>query len=178
MSSGLQKRLRDISGFETVRKLLIAADRWALVGGRLVSEQQWHAAVYLLGYSAELTLKHAYFTWIGVPSTELAPLPLARVYGKKHFPMVDPKSFHSLRWWTRLISHHRRAAGQPLPAGFEGDLTRRTRRLYANWTVQMRYRLPIATAGDARVVYHDVRWLRRHSEQLWSPHHATAEPTA
>lgn len=62
----------------------------------------------------------------------------------------------------------RRQLGRALPESLDWQLVRRVRRLYQDWSVELRYRAWAAPPEVVRSVYDDVTWLRDARVRLWS----------
>ena len=125
--------------------------------------------VYLQGYVAEMLLKNAYFRFTGaMPSDLIQPrLGPALVRGRALIPNIRHESYHSLRFWALLLREERRARHRPLASVLDGPFVSRTRRLYLNWSVRMRYQHDQAQALEVASVYDDTLWLRDHYVALW-----------
>lgn len=123
--------------------------------------------IYLIGYTAEMLLKSAYFAFCGerltVPVWPLmAP---AWTAGVEYFPgsfSSSNRDYHNLDFWARLLREERRRKGADLPWHVDAQYLDYTRRLYINWWAEMRYRHAQATTQDAEEVLEAVSWLRSH----------------
>lgn len=161
---------------ETLQEFSLAAAEKYDEGQRLIAGTDFGAGIYLLGYTAEIILKNAYFRFTGAAlSDEVRPrLFPAKAAGDDRqggglIPGIPCESFHSLRFWAMLLQATRVNQGR-LWADIEFvlEFERCTERLYNNWWVEMRYRVDLANTQQALQVLSDVGWLRNHQTVLWS----------
>jgi hypothetical protein len=114
-------------------------------------------------------LKSAYFRCIG--TSRLTPInPLfggVQRVANQVIPGVNRESFHSLRFWGLLLREIRRQRNRALPSDIDAPFVSRTRRLYQNWWVGMRYRTDQVQGREAATVLEDVEWLRANYQALW-----------
>ena len=163
----LRIRLENLRQHEMLQDLILAAESRYWEGLELLTSGKVDGGVYLLGYVAEMLLKHACLRIDGLGPLDPVTLGPQRTYGRHHFKHIAHESYHSVRFWGRVLLHRRRAVGNPLPGTIERELLRRVRRLYQNWWYQIRYRSPLADATEAEQVYDDVTWLRDRGTSLW-----------
>ncbi len=161
-------RYRIESHPETVQDLELASREKFWEGVELLAAGQLGGGIYLLGYTAEMTLKGACFRFDGaLPGDLVGPrLGAARSWGKQFCPSVDPESYHSLWFWCHLLRRKRRRAGRPLAQALDDQLLRRVRRVYGIWTVAMRYQPDQALEAEAESLYNDVGWIHERRIQL------------
>ncbi len=163
----LRRRL-EMQG-ETWVSIQLAANARFFEGRDLVHRGFGGAGIYLLGYSAEMLLKSAYFRYTGIKGS--APInPLfggVQQVANQLIPGVSREAFHSLRFWGLLLRKIRRHENRALPPQIDAPFVSRTRRLYQNWWVSMRYRPDQAQAREVASVLEDVEWLRNNSQALW-----------
>jgi hypothetical protein len=155
---------------ETVADFELAAESRYWDGCQLITQGHALGGIYLLGYAAEMMLKHACFrTDRGRPADPVGGFfgPIRAWMTARH-PLVDRESYHSLLFWTLYLRGKRREAGWPLPNALDWELVRRMRRLYSTWSVDLRYRGWTLQAAEAQTVYDDVTWLRDARIRLWS----------
>ncbi len=156
---------------ETIQELELAAQERYLEALELLASGYPDGAVNLLGYVAEMLLKEVYSLSTGARPGDLvgprlgpartAGQNLPRLRGVKH------EHYHSLRFWALLIVETRRTCSRRLPADTEARLHQRTRRLYQNWSIEMRYRRGLVTHREAQSVLEDVTWLLDNHVALW-----------
>lgn len=109
------------------------------------------AGVYLLGYTAEMILKVAYFRFEGAGSADrVAPLlETAKIKAKNLNVGMERENYHSLRFWTQLLLATRNHEDRNLPKRVAENLESHTTILYENWWVEMRYRRLAANYAEA-----------------------------
>lgn len=154
----------------TVSEMERAAERRYYEGLELLIAGRTPGGVYLLGYVAECLLKCAYFRLRGVKSTELVKslLAPARANAKQLFSApLDHEGFHSIQFWATLLRAERRRRDRPLAKEMDARFVQRCRRLYLNWTVELRYSSVHPDETVARSVLDDASWLRQAYHQLW-----------
>lgn len=154
---------------ELVQDLELTADERLLEGLELLLHEHPGAGIYLLGYAAEMILKHAYFRLRGAsPSHEVgALLTPARRFVEACHPGLPHEGYHSIWFWAVAIDEARVRMGRPLPGHLRAPFLSAGARLHGNWTVEMRYQPDVASEADARAVYDDVTWLSDHRSLLW-----------
>lgn len=133
------------------------------------------AAIYLWGYSAEMTLKAAYFWLVGFPETQtitLADLRSAAVNGVKlgvSWP-GGPKAprLHDLYSWAELILATRAATPGWAYADmtFPNQVRARSRPLQRFWSEVLRYHKNVAYLYEVQQVKEAAGWLLSQSSQL------------
>jgi hypothetical protein len=155
---------------ETVQELALAATQRYYEALELLVRGQAGGGVYLMGYVAEILLKSAYFMATGArPADAVQPrLGPARAAGRQLVPHVDPEHYHSVAFWAQLLLAIRHRANRPLSPEIEPAFRQRTRRLYQNWWVAMRYHRDESLPVEVRSVLDDVDWLRANHLRLWS----------
>ena len=163
----LRRRLESVP--ETVQEFDFSSRQKYREGTTLVAAGHLGAGIYLLGYSAEMLLKNAYFRFTGASAVDrvqprLAP---ALAAGRLYNPAVSHESYHSLRFWALLLRETRRRERRPLPPLVDASFTARTRRLHQTAWIGMRYRQDQATLQEAQSAQSDVGWLHRHDTELW-----------
>lgn len=162
----LRRRLEAVP--ETVQEFDSASVQKYREGEVLIAGGYPGAGIYLLGYSAEMLLKNAYFRLTGATVIDrvqprLAP---ALAAGRLYIPAIPHESYHSLRFWALLLREVRRRQHRPLPTLADASFTARTRRLHQTAWIGMRYRQDQATMQEAQSVQSDVTWLHRHYLEL------------
>jgi len=99
----LRQRLEAVP--ETVQEFDLAAAQKNREGAALVAAGYNGAGIYLLGYSAEMLLKNAYFRYTGASwADRVGPrLGSALTAGRILIPLVPHEGYHSLRFWASLL---------------------------------------------------------------------------
>lgn len=163
----LRQRLEAVP--ETVQEVEGAAAQKFREGQSLIAAGYGGAGIYLLGYSAEMLLKNAYFRFTGASwADRIQPrLGLALTAGRILIPLVPHEGYHSLRFWALLLRETRRRQGKALPLLLDAQFVSRTRRLHQNCWIGMRYRRDLAKQVEAATVQEDVAWLQGNYIALW-----------
>ena len=131
------------------------------------------SGIYLMGYSAEMVLKYAYFRVAGAQINDPV-LPLlrpARDWCRLVFPQTGIPShdgYHSIGFWAMLLWLRRLWAGRPFVEPFATRFAMVATRLSSNWWVEMRYRPIHGVPIELHEVYSDATWLLEHAAFLWS----------
>lgn len=155
---------------ETISDFTLAAQQKYWEGMELALAGRRGAAIYLMGYAAEMFLKIAAFRFDGATlADEIGPrLAPAATWMRNQFPgIVPPESYHSLLFWMEYLRAKRNNGGHPLNGDLEEELVRRVRRLYQIWWCEMRYRPDQASESEIEHVYRDMTWLLDHFTLLW-----------
>lgn len=163
----LRQRLEAVP--EAVQEFDLAAAQKYQEGAALIVAGYDGAGIYLLGYSAEMMLKNAYFRCMGASwADRIAPrLGLALAAGRALTPLVPHEGYHSLRFWASLLRETRRFQRRPLPPLLDAQFVSRTRRLHQNCWIGARYRRAQATGLEAATVQADAAWIQRNYSALW-----------
>ena len=163
----LRRRLEVV--LETVQEFDLAAAQKYKEGAALVASGYGGAGIYLLGYSAEMLLKSAYFRYTGASwADRVGPrLGPALAAGKILIPLIPHEGYHSLRFWALLLRETRRFQRRPLPPLLNAQFVSRTRRLHQSCWIGARYRRDQATGLEAATVQDDAAWLQRNYQALW-----------
>lgn len=153
---------------QTVQELLLASDQRFREGIELIASGHRAGGAYLLGYVAEMLLKHACFTFDGARPFDSVPPRLgpARQWARRFVPSVPHEGYHSIMFWALVVRGKRRQRGQPLPAPIEARLLQRAHRLHGLWSVEMRYRRDLLERREASIIYDDVVWFVDHHHLL------------
>ena len=158
---------------ESVREFRAAARQRFADGLALAAAGRRAGAIYLWGYAAEMTLKAAYFSFMGVADDAALTLQghilPAIERGRTAFGIAWPKAGagHNVRAWASLLVSARAVApGTAFPAPFAGDI-----RAYAGvvgglWSETLRYHKNVAYSSEMRRVRTAVAWLLTNSPRL------------
>jgi hypothetical protein len=138
----------------------------ASAGGRRL------AAIYLWGYSAEMTLKAAYFTLIGVGDVVPLTMPghirpaIARVRAL-HVAWPQRGEGHNVRAWAELLILERGAGtGAAYPPHFRDDVQENGQQLGQLWNEMLRYHKNVAYPHELRKVREAAEWFLVNHENL------------
>lgn len=129
-----------------------------------------HGALYMVGYHAEMALKHAYFLvdgFKGADSISKVDLRSAETKAKAYGLTLNPGQWHSLRFWSELLVSHRQAKGIPFPPAFAASLLRHAYRLGTAWHVEMRYERANGRMLNARELIYSAAWIKLHQDVLF-----------
>ncbi len=130
------------------------------------------AAIYLWGYTAEMTLKAAYFSMVGLAETaeirwreELRPaIDRGRTMG-----IVWPNKGdgHNVRAWAELLVNVRALSPATVyPVPFDQEVGRRGQRLEHLWRETLRYRKNHAYLHEVRQTREAAEWFLVNSSAL------------
>jgi hypothetical protein len=129
------------------------------------------AAIYLWGYSAEMTLKAAYFALIGFADRQpitLTDLRAARTHAVGVLGVTWPThSLHDLRGWADSIVAERTVRGWHYPDPAVGrSLRRQVQVLGRLWSETLRYHKNRAYDYEVRQAREAVEWLIANSARF------------
>lgn len=152
---------------EAVANLDRAAEQRFFDGLALAAQDEHRtAAIYLMGYGAEIMLKVACYRASGLRRWDpvaarfnsLKSNPIYRVRGKPNG--------HGFIGWFDILVDERQRAGNPLPPDFRRNLESRALRLEKDWTETLRYRRTNATPAELNRVFECVNWILKHRTLL------------
>ena len=147
-----------VSTDETIHNFRRAAGARYAEGSWLATHGDRLASIYLLGYSAEMLLKAAFFRLEGYGPGDPLPLKSAPAYARS-WGLAGPRNLHDLPWWATLLVERRKLDGRPYPLAFSSSLVANVNHTYRNWREYLRYRTNRPTAGEVAEVRHSVTWL-------------------
>jgi hypothetical protein len=159
-------RLAVVEPFETWPGMELAAEQRFWDGLALASGVVDHrlGGVYLLGYSAEMLLKTAYFRFVGVPpGDDIAPyLRAVRAHA-----LWRGRNLHDLRSWLDFLLDFRRAQGHPVALSIAGLARIQVLAVDVHWRESLRYASLRPLDQELNQVYESVEWLRNNHALLW-----------
>ncbi|HEX5272939.1 MAG TPA: hypothetical protein VFW33_20720 [Gemmataceae bacterium] len=129
-------------------------------------------AIYLWGYSAEMTVKAAYFAFIGFADEQpiaIADLANARAFALSTLGIVWPSAGwgHNVACWAELLVAHRVHAGQAYRSRhFRSAVVRNAWGIYLRWRETLRYHRNRAYGHEVMTVRGATRWLLDNSTRL------------
>jgi hypothetical protein len=134
-------------------------------GDRLWAAERSLAAIYMWGYSAEMTLKAAYFNLIALAVNE--PITgshraAARTLAINTHGLAWPheEAQHNIEFWGKLLVAHRLFVGKPyLDPGFATEILDRSKLVYRHWRVHLRYHKNSAYRHEVSRTRESARWL-------------------
>jgi hypothetical protein len=138
-------------------------------GIELASARRFSAAIYLLGYAAEMHLKLAAFRFDDASANDLVypRLHVVRRWMGTRQPHVPHERFHSVVFWMHYLRGRRSETAKSLNRNLDGLLVHHVQRIYSTWWVEMRYRPDQASENDLNRMFADVNWLRGNQQFLW-----------
>ena len=145
-----------------VRLRFAEADRAVEAGDRLIG-------LYLAGYSAEMTLKAAYFRIVGTKLTEpisLRELNTVKDRYKAQSGSNWPGNLHNLIAWADLLIAERQIRGVPLSKPLSKRLSGQVQRIAANWREDLRYHENRPRPSELSATFQSIEWLFANESQL------------
>lgn len=129
-------------------------------------------AIYLFGYTAEMTLKAAYFSLIGLaetyPITWTSDLKPAIDQGRNR-GITWPKhgAGHNVRAWAELlVAERNQSATTAYALSFGLEVQRQGQRIGELWRETLRYHKNVAYLHELRQVRESAEWLLVNSSRL------------
>ena len=168
----MPRRLLERARPDSVREFRAAARARFADGLALAGAGRRTGAIYLWGYSAEMTLKAAFFTLTGVgetdPITWSGELQPAIEHGRKVYNIHWPKpgAGHNVRAWSELLVAEWSARGAPYPLRFRHAVQRRGTRIGMLWRETLCYDQNVAYSHEVGRVREAAEWLLTHVSQL------------
>jgi hypothetical protein len=158
---------------DSIREFRSAASERYIDGEAAAKIGRRTAAIYLWGYSAEMTLKAAYFAAVGFSETRaitIGDLGAARNAGIASFHITWPNQgkFHNVRAWADLLvgfRSHPPGIAYTLPT-FGDELKRRGRWIEPLWSETLRYHKNVAYPHEVERVRQATGWLLINSLNL------------
>ena len=163
-----------LGGGETLQEMELALEQKLREGESLLVRGHSGAAIYLMGYAVEMTLKTAYFRYRGAsPADPMPPMFAPAVhFARVRFPgIASPggppfRHYHDILFWGRLLRAVHRADMRNWPPEFDSQYLNAIRLLGRMWFVEMRYKPDLADAVQARIIQVKARWMARHRSLL------------
>ena len=156
------------AGVDTLGKLERAAVKRFREARRLQEAGEALGAVYLYGYSAEITLKVAYYRIIGLVPTTPIDQRLHRRPAENRISAMTPLASgppgHNISGWAKLVEQTRPVRW---PTAFAVVYYHRVDDLVACWAEFLRYRANEPFQEELRAVRQAAWWFRRNSGTLW-----------
>jgi len=128
------------------------------------------AALYLLGFSAEMILKFAYFRYLGSSLTDpvRGMLPRARRDARRQYGIaLADENYHNLLFWALCLRKKRQLDGRLWDNHIDHRFVQALRRLSQIWYVGMRYYPDRTNPREVLTAYSDATWLKKHRLHLW-----------
>jgi hypothetical protein len=168
----MPKSLLNRTKLDSIREFRAAAAVRFRDGEALASHGRRTAAIYLWGYSAEMTLKAAYFAAVGYSETRV--ITKNDLYGavnaaiKSYHVAWTNRNLHEVRAWANLLVEFRsRSPAIPyaLP-DFGNEVKRMGRRIEPLWSETLRYRKIVAHPSEVERMRQASGWLLANSLDL------------
>jgi hypothetical protein len=160
-----QSRLQVLEPVETWPSLHSAAQEryWDGVDLATSPETRGTAAIYLLGYVAEILLKVAFFRVIRCPPGQAVDLRTITTHGA-----WTRANLHNLVGLADLLIAERCIQNRAFDPVFAGQLKTSVLTVANHWRETLRYRYTPAVEPELVEVYQNVDWLRTNATLLWS----------
>ncbi len=130
-------------------------------------------AIYLWGYTAEMILKAAYFSFLGLTETDPISwnkdLKAAIDRGRSMFRIAWPRegAGHNVRAWAELLVAERASTAPAAYAGSWGrDVQKQGQRIYEVWRETLRYHKNFACLYEMRQARQAAEWFWVNSDAL------------
>ena len=168
----MPRRLLDRCRDDSIREFRLAARRRFDDALALAAAGQRTGAIYLWGYVAEMTLKAAYFSVIGIAESETIRwrqdlLPAIELGRTRGIDWPRKGEGHNVRAWAELLILERAATpATAYPAPFGLEVQRKGQQIGQLWRETLRYSKNFAYPHEVRQVGQAAEWLIVHSYDL------------
>lgn len=139
-------------------------------GERLAIAGYGTGAIYVWGYSAEMTIKAAYFSLLGFGPRQVIGMADLRVAVERTAPAVGLVAWpvagklHNIEYWALLLVTYRRTYHvNYADPDFERSVVLHAKCIYNRWRETLRYHKNRAYEFEVRQVHLATRWLLDHS---------------
>lgn len=129
------------------------------------TEQRHFVACYLFGYAVEMSLKVAYFRFIGKRVADDLASELRTVGRQSRFQQRG--RLHNVVAWADHLLEIRERQRRPLSPALTGELMLRARQVAGNWSEVMRYRRSIEAVDEACQLLAQAEWFASRHGDLW-----------
>jgi hypothetical protein len=161
----MPRRLLDRCQPDCIREFRAAATQRFDDGLSIIGGGRRLGAIYLWGYCAEMTLKAAYFTLIGLADTTAISwnrdIRSAIDRGRNTFHIAWPYSGqgHNVRAWAELLVAERVVLGVAYPVSFGVAVQRHGQCISQLWNETLRYHKNVAYVYEVTQVREATEWL-------------------
>lgn len=168
----MPRRLIDRCQPDSIREFRLAARQRFNDGLALAGAGQRTGAIYMWGYAAEMTVKAAYFSIIGIASTATVTwgghLQPAIMRGRQmNIAWPQQGAGHNIRAWIELlIAVRAHSVVTQYAPPFDMQLQRRGQRLEYLWRETLRYRKNYAYEFEMRQAREAAEWLLANADTL------------
>jgi hypothetical protein len=157
--------------FDCIQEYELARSDRLWDGMSLWTTNRDSGAVYMLGYTAEIAVKCAYFRVSGfsiVQHIGKHELNTAKARATTLGVTTGHEGFHNIRFWCDLLIEHRRAGLRPLAATTEADLIVAANAVYDRWWIEMRYKRAYSSRTDLEQLAAAVDWIDNNYVALYT----------
>lgn len=170
----MPRRLIDRCQPDSIREFRASARQRYNDGLALAGAGNRTAAIYLWGYAAEMTLKSAYFSLLGLAEHDVITVPghiQPAINRGRAAPLSiawpNPGAAHNVRAWAELLVGVRALApATAYNAVFAGQVQRCGQRIGQLWREVLRYHKNRAYLYEVRQVREATEWLLINSDHL------------
>ena len=167
----MPKRILDRCNADSIREFRASARQRYNDALVLVAQGRRTAAIYLWGYSAEMTLKAAYFSFLGHPETTpitwAAHLLPAINAGQAVVAWPHQGKGHNVRAWAEFLVLSRAAnPATSYPPPFALEVQRHGQRIGQLWRQTLRYHKNVAYQYEVRQVREATEWFLMNSDSM------------
>jgi hypothetical protein len=170
----MPRRLVDRCQPDSIREFRASARQRYHDGLALAGAGNRTAAIYLWGYAAEMTLKAAYFSLLGLAETAAITVPghiQPAIHRGRAAPLSiawpNPGAGHNVRAWAELLVGVRALAPATAYApAFAAQVQGCGQRLWQLWRETLRYHKNRAYGYEVRQVREAAEWLLANSDDL------------
>jgi len=168
----MPRRLLDRCSPDSIREFRAAARQRFDDALAMAGDGRRTGAIYLWGYTAEMILKAAYFSLIGVPETQTlgwaADLQPAIVRGRNlgiHWP-AQGEGHHVRGWAELLVAERALSPNTVFRPSFALEVQRRGQQIEQFWRETLRYRKNYAYLYEVGCVRQAAEWYLVHAHAL------------
>ena len=167
----MPRRLLDRWRPESIREFRASAQQRFDDALSLAISGRRTGAVYLWGYSAEMLIKAAYFSAIGMPETDTITwanhIGPAIIKGRG-LAIVWPGNGagHNVRAWSELLVVERNSSATSYPISFSLEIRKHSGRIEQLWSEVLRYHSNIPYRYEMNQVREAAEWLLANSREL------------
>jgi hypothetical protein len=168
----MPKRLPDRWRPESIQEFRASARQRFDDGLTLAAGDCRAGAIYLWGYCAEMLLKAAYFSVIGIHETTALDwkthILAAMQKGQTvfHIPWPPKAQGHNVPAWAELLVAERAALAKPHPVVFGLEVQRQAQRVRQLWSETLRYHNNFPYPHEVRQVREAAEWFLVNSDVL------------
>ena len=168
----MPRRLLDRCRPDSIQEFRLAASRRFDDGLAMASQGRRTAAIYLWGYTGEMIIKAAYFSFLGIHDAQdlswsIDVRPAIRAGRQLGILWPPHGEGHNVRAWGELLINARStSAASAFPIAFGHDVQRHCQRIGQLWRETLRYRKNHAYLHEVNQVRVSAEWLLVHSHAL------------